>query len=471
MAKKNAKIYSVKEINTKIKYILEDGLPSRMIVSGEISGWRPHSSGHSYFSLKDEGGILPCVMWKSAVERLKIDINNGMAVLATGHIDVYPAGGKYQYYVDKLQPAGIGDLQQAFEKMVKQLSAEGLFSDEHKKPIPKYPMRIGLVTSASGAAVKDIADSIYNRWPCAKMLIYPATVQGASAAKEIAKAIRGVNNRNNKLKIDILIVGRGGGSMEDLWAFNEEPVARAIYASKIPVISAVGHEIDFTIADYVADARASTPTKAGIIAVPDMTEVLERISAAQRRLQHNAERKVEVCMYRLEAAEASGAFKNPYLIVNNAAQQVDEASLRLTESARSMFGGLREKLMRGQERVMRIEPHRLIAEKKIEINSLCNTLSGVAKNTVSERKPRIERFENRIKSQIVQVIGKKQLQLTAIENKLAGLNPRAVLERGYSITSLKETGKVVIAASDAKTGDLLVTELAGNETINSKVVD
>lgn len=471
MAKKNAKIYSVKEINTKIKYVLEDGLPSRMIVSGEISGWRPHSSGHSYFSLKDEGGILPCVMWKSAIERLKIDINSGMAVLATGHIDVYPAGGKYQYYVDKLQPAGIGDLQQAFEKMQKQLRAEGLFSDEHKKPIPKYPMRIGLVTSASGAAVKDIADSIYTRWPCAKMLIYPATVQGASAAKEIAKAIRGVNNRNNKLKIDILIVGRGGGSMEDLWAFNEEPVARAIYASKIPVISAVGHEIDFTIADYVADARASTPTKAGVIAVPDMTEVLERISAAQRRLQHNAERKVEVCMYRLEAAKASGAFRNPYLIVNNAAQQVDEASLRLTESARRMFGGLREKLMRGQERVMRIEPHRLIAEKKIEINSLCNTLSGVAKNTVSERKPGIERFENRIKSQIVQVIGKKQLQLTAIENKLAGLNPRAVLERGYSITSLKETGKVVIAASDAKTGDLLVTELAGNETINSKVVD
>lgn len=471
MAKKTAKIYSVKEINTKIKYVLEDGLPSRMVVSGEISGWRPHSSGHSYFSLKDEGGILPCVMWKSSVSRLKAEITDGLAVLAKGHIDVYPTGGKYQYYVDKLEPAGIGNLQQAFEKMVNQLKNEGLFSDEYKKPIPAYPMRIAIVTSASGAAVKDIADSIYSRWPCAKMMISPSPVQGPGSAEKIAKAIRDINKSNSELKIDILIVGRGGGSMEDLWAFNEEPVARAIFASKIPVISAVGHEIDFTIADYVADARASTPTKAGIIAVPDIEEVRERISTAQSRLRQNAERKLEVCKYRLQAVEGRSCFQNPYSIVNNASQQVDEAVSRLRESARKMFASLREKLAQSHQRVMRIEPHQLIGEKKVQVNSLSNTLTSLVKNSINNRKPAVERFENRIKNQIMQVIGKKQLQLTAIENRLAGLNPRAVLERGYSITSVKETGKVVGSASDVKAGELLVTELANNEKIVSKAVD
>ncbi len=471
MAKKKAKIYSVKEINTKIKYVLEDGLPSLMVVKGEISGWRPHASGHSYFSLKDKSGILPCVMWKGRVGKIKFQVETGISVLATGHIDVYVPGGKFQFSVDKLEPAGVGGLQLAFEKMVKKLHTEGLFADDHKKPIPKYPMRIGIVTSASGAAVKDIADSVYTRWPCAKLLIYPAAVQGTAAAKEIAKAIKTVNKRNCELKIDVLIVGRGGGSMEDLWAFNEEAVARAIYTSKIPIISAVGHEIDTTIADYVADARASTPTKAGVIAVPDMKEVLERISTGERRLRHNAERKLEVCMYRLDAARASGVFRNPHLLVNNAAQQVDEAGLRLSESARRMFAVQREKLTQAQQRVMRIEPHRLIGEKKVQVNSLCNAMSTVIKNAASQRKPAVDRLENRMKNEIMRLIAKKQLQLTAAQNRLAGLNPRSVLERGYSITSLKETGKVVGSASEARAGDVLVTELAGNEKINSKVLD
>jgi exodeoxyribonuclease VII large subunit len=296
-------------------------------------------------------------------------------------------------------------------------------------------------------------------------------VQGSSAAKEIAAAIRQVNKRNSELKIDVLIVGRGGGSMEDLWAFNEEPVARAIYASKIPVISAVGHEIDFTIADYVADARASTPTKAGVIAVPDVVEVLERISASERRLRHNAERNLEVCMYRLEAARASSVFRNPYLIVNNAGQQLDEAGLRLGESARRMFAEQHEKLTQAQQRVMRIEPHRLIGEKKVQVNSLCSALSAAVINAANAKQPVVERLESRMKNEIMQLIAKKQLQLTAGQNRLAGLNPRSVLQRGYSITSLKKTGKVVGSADQVKSGDMLVTELAGNEKINSKVVD
>jgi len=471
MAKKNPKIYSIKELNTKIKYVLEDGLPSRMVVKGEVSGWRPHASGHSYFNLKDEGSILPCVMWKSNVGKIKFKVDAGIEVLAKGYIDVYPQGGKYQYYVEKLEPVGVGDLQLKFEQMVKKLKTEGLFDEKHKKAIPPYPMRIGIVTSASGAAVKDIADSVYTRWPCAKMMIYPAAVQGEPAAKQIATAIRAMNRRNSELKLDVMIVGRGGGSMEDLWAFNEEPVARAIFASKIPVISAVGHEIDFTIADYVADARASTPTKAGVIAVPDMDEVLDRISEAEHRLGFNCQRNIEVSTYRLEAVQGRSCFRDPMLMVNNAAQQVDEAAGRLTETMDRMTSQMHQKLASSLEQVQRVEPHRLIGDKKLDINRLANNLSTGMKNLIETRKPTVERLENAAFSTIERILNKKKLQLTAIENRLGGLDPRSVLDRGYSITMFKDSGKVVGKAKQVKTGDVLVTELAGNERINSKVIE
>ena len=322
MAKKELATYTVSEVTTLVKVAIEGGVPSRFTVLGEISGWKHYGSGHCYFSLKDEGSILPCVMWKSKFSKTKFAPENGMSVLATGNVDLYEPQGKYQFYVDRLVPGGVGQLQVAFEEMVKRLRAEGLFEDEHKKAIPAYPMRIGIVTSESGAAVMDIADSIYNRWPCAKLLLYPVRVQGDGAADEIATAIRKLNRDNSELRLDVLIVGRGGGSLEDLWAFNEEVVARAIFKSEIPVISAVGHEVDISIADLVADARASTPTKAGMIAVPDMGEVLDRIGEAENRLRMRAAGKVELCGQGLETVLASSAFKNPYLIVKKWSRKV-----------------------------------------------------------------------------------------------------------------------------------------------------
>src|SRR4030066_93074 len=216
------KIYSVGQINSLIRTAIEEKLPSRLIVRGEISDWKHHTSGHCYFSLKDEGAVLPCVMWASKFKNVKFSPEDGMEVLSTGYIDVYPPGGKYQLYVDKLEPAGVGALQLAFEQMVAKLRKEGLFDEAHK------------------------------------------------------------NRRNRKLKLDVLIVGRGGGSMEDLWAFNEEVLARAIFDSTIPIISAVGHEVDTTIADLVAEARASTPTKAGVVAVPDVQEIRNRLTAVEQ---------------------------------------------------------------------------------------------------------------------------------------------------------------------------------------------
>ena len=447
MAKREVKTFSVSEVNTLVRSALEESLPSRMVVSGEISDWKHHSSGHCYFSLKDEGSQLPCVMWASSFKKVKFAPENGMAALAKGHIEAYVPGGKYQFYADKLEPAGVGALQLAFEQMVKRLRAEGLFADGHKKPIPPYPMRIGIVTSESGAALVDIADSIYNRWPCARMFLYPSPVQGVGAADKIAAALRNINRRNGELRLDVLIVGRGGGSLEDLWAFNEEPVARAIYDSAIPVISAVGHEVDVTIADFVADARASTPTKAGMIAVPDMVEVLRRIDEAGVRLAANVRGRTELSRQLLATIQASVMFRNPQWIVNNAAQMLDERTMCLADSARGLFADLRRRLEQARLQIGRIEPHRLVGAKRIETHQLASRALAAVKS----------------------VLSKKQLQLTAAANRLETLDPRSVLDRGYSITTNQRTGKVIAVAADVEVGDTINTELARQIKIESEV--
>ena len=447
MAKRELKTFSVSEVNTLVRAALEERLPSRMVVAGEISDWKHHYSGHCYFSLKDEGSQLPCVMWAGSFKRVKFAPENGMAVLAKGHIEAYVPGGKYQFYADKLEPAGAGALQLAFEQMVKRLRAEGLFEDRHKKPIPSYPMRIGIVTSESGAAIVDIADSIYNRWPCARMFLYPTPVQGEGAADKIAAAIRNINRRNRQLRLDVLIVGRGGGSLEDLWAFNEEAVARAIFDSAIPVISAVGHEVDITIADFVADARASTPTKAGMIAVPDIVDVLRRIDHAGVRLAANVRGRLDLSRQHLATIQASVMFRNPQWIVNNAAQMLDERAMRLADSARGLFADLRRRLEQARLQIGRIEPHRLVGAKRIETHQLASRALAAVKS----------------------ILSKKQLQLTAAANRLETLDPRSVLDRGYSITTNQRTGKVIIAAGDVKIGDAINTEVARQTTIESEV--
>jgi exodeoxyribonuclease VII large subunit len=444
---KDIKIYTVSQVNTLIKIALEETLPSRMVVQGEIRDFKRHSSGHCYFTLKDENGILPCVMWASKFKTTKFSPEDGMAVLSTGYIDVYVQGGKYQLYVEKLEPAGMGALQLAFEQMVKKLQAEGLFDDEHKKPIPKYPERIGILTSETGAAVHDIVDSIYSRWPCVKLILYPVPVQGDGAAAKIASTLREINRKNKQLKLDLLIVGRGGGSLEDLWAFNEEILARAIYDSKIPIISAVGHEVDTTIVDLVADRRASTPTKAGIVAVPDMYEVLEQINNFETRITANINAAMRLSAQDLRTILASSMFRNPVLIVRAAEQHLDEISLALAESITNLFTNANRVLADSYEKVVRIEPHRLLGKKNLELNNL----------------------QNRTCTAIKSIINRLQIQLTAASNHLLGLNPKSVLQRGYSITKSQKTGVLIRNMQDVQIGDLLITELAGENLIESKV--
>ena len=445
--KKKLRTYTVSEAAALVKVALEQGLPPRLTIMGQISSWKAHVSGHCYFSLKDAQSQLPCVMWKRGSKKLRFEPENGLEIVAVGHIDIYAPQGQVQFYVEKMTPAGVGALQLAFEQMVKKLKAEGLFKDEHKKPLPRFSERIGIVTSASGAAVGDIVDSIYNRWPAVKLFLYPVPVQGEPAAGKIAAAIADINRRNAKLQLDVLIVGRGGGSMEDLWAFNEEAVARAIYASKIPIISAVGHEVDTTIADLVADARASTPTKAGVIAVPDETEITAQLNSAYDRIEAYIKNKLLFCGQNLQTVLASSMFRNRLLPVQNAAQQIDEIETAMAGGTKSALADIRHELSRFYEQIVKIEPTRLLGQKKVELNNIFN----------------------RAKSAIQKKTHRTSLQLTAQENRLAGLNPKKILKRGYSIASNKKTGKVVMSISDVKPGDLIVTELADENLIESQV--
>lgn len=449
MARKELPIFSVSQINSLVRIALEERLPARMIVRGQISDWKRHHSGHCYFILKDEGSQLSCVLWSSRFRNLKFQPDNGMEVLSTGHVEVYVPQGKYQFYAELLEPAGVGALQIAFEQMCAKLKAEGLFDEKHKKPLPAYPMRIGIVTSRSGAAVRDITDSILQRWPCAELFVFDVPVQGEGACEKIASSIRQVNQRNKRLKIDVLIVGRGGGSMEDLWAFNEEPVARAIFDSAIPVISAVGHEVDVTIADLVADARASTPTKAGVLAVPDRKEVLHRLDMIERRLTQDIRLRQETARARCQTILASWVFREPQGLIERAWQQVDEGSLRLGHAGRERFLRLRDQLDRIFRAVQKIEPGRLVSEQSLRLHRLGDAAGRMVQKILSQ----------------------KQLQLAAAENKLEALDPRAVLRRGYSITVHAETGRLITRSRDAAAGDLIVTELADHQKIKSRVED
>ena len=277
------KIYTVTEITKEIKSILEESLPS-VWVEGEISNYILHSSGHRYFSMKDENAQIRCTLWRFRGGKLSFEPEDGMRVIAFGNISVYERNGQYQLDVIELISAGWGKLDIAFQRLKEKLFREGLFDEEHKKPIPEFPEAIGLVTSPTGAAVRDMIKIIHKRFPGVGIIVNPVRVQGEGAAEEIAQAIQ---EFNEFAKIDVMIVGRGGGSLENLWAFNEERVARAIYDSKIPIISAVGHQIDFTISDFVADLRAPTPSAAAQMVIKDKEELLkETRSNAQKLLSY-----------------------------------------------------------------------------------------------------------------------------------------------------------------------------------------
>jgi len=352
-----ARALTVSELTARIKRTLEETLePVR--VEGEISNFHRHSSGHLYFTLKDSGACLSCVMFRSAAFRLRFAPTNGLCVQAEGRITVYERQGQYQLLAERMMPAGVGALQQAFEALKRKLEAEGLFDKERKRPLPRHPERIGLVTSPRGAAIRDLLTVLRRRWPGLAIVVRPVPVQGEGAAAEIARAIDEMNAYG---EIDLLIVGRGGGSVEDLWAFNEEAVARAIHRSRVPVISAVGHEIDITIADYVADMRAPTPTGAAEIAVRDRDEARAGLAHLTARLERDMRRTVDRGRSRLDGVVASYGFRRTPDRLAQSLQRLDDGSAALARAIRSVLDRARESIASVDGRLNPLHPAAVLA--------------------------------------------------------------------------------------------------------------
>ena len=326
---------SVTQVNLYIKEIMNrDLILTDLAVKGEISNFKAHSSGHMYLSLKDKTGVMRGVMFRSAAAKLDFKPENGMKVVAHGRVSVYERDGQYQLYIDHMEPEGVGDLYVAFEKLKKKLEAEGLFDPGHKLPLPRYPKKIGVVTAPTGAAIRDILNVLSRRFSYADVVLYPVLVQGENSAQSIVEAIGYFNTSG---LADVLIVGRGGGSIEDLWSFNEEIVARAIYDSRIPIVSAVGHEIDFTISDFVADLRAPTPSAAAELVVPSQIELREKFQNVYRRLYAQAERGVERARARVKACAGRPAFRNPVAKLEDHRLYLDQLSRLFEKSYQNLL--------------------------------------------------------------------------------------------------------------------------------------
>lgn len=331
-----ARIATVSQINGYVKKILDHNqILNNVWVKGEISNFKNHYSGHMYLTLKDEGGVLKAVMFKNSAKMLSFMPQDGMKVMARGRVSVYEAGGSYQLYIEEMIPDGVGDLYVAYEQLKQRLSEEGLFSEEYKKPIPRFPERVGVITATTGAAVRDIINVITRRYPLAEIIIYPAQVQGKGAAESVVRAIEYFNYTD---MVDTIIAGRGGGSIEDLWAFNEEIVARAIFDSKIPVISAVGHETDFTIADFVSDLRAPTPSAAAEIAVPSAVELRAAVSAYNTRNVNAVMKQIEnrrLTLKRFALRTPKSRIEDENLRLDNLVRRIEQSfKLKLTQSRR-----------------------------------------------------------------------------------------------------------------------------------------
>jgi exodeoxyribonuclease VII large subunit len=323
-------ILSITELSRRLKAIVEMAFPV-VCVEGEISNFSRATSGHIYFTLKDENAQIRAVLWRSAAQRVRFDLHDGLHVVAAGPIEIYAARGSYQLVVERLVPQGIGPLELAFRQRYEKLAAEGLFATERKRALPRFPRRIAIVTSPTGAAVRDLLQVITRRWPACDLVIVPVPVQGEQAAPAIAAGLR---TATRLPRVDVIVTGRGGGSLEDLWAFNEENVARAIFASPIPVVSAVGHEIDVTIADLVADKRALTPSEAGELVVPQRTDVLSDLAHLAARMQSAGGEAVRRRGLTLDALAARRALARPIALVRDRQRLLDELARRMDRGIR-----------------------------------------------------------------------------------------------------------------------------------------
>ena len=477
---------SVRAVNELIRGAIDRTLPTTLHVLGEIGNLSRPASGHLYFTLKDAESELRCVMWRSTAAKLKFAPEGGLEVVATGAIEVYVPRGSYQLMVRKLEPRGMGALELAFRQLKEKLEKEGLFDSVRKQPLPRIPERIAIVTSPSGAAIRDIVQTLRRRFPVAELLVFPVRVQGDGAAGEIAAAIRQMNASRAELNIDVAIVGRGGGSLEDLWAFNEEVVARAIAASQIPIISAVGHEIDVSISDLVADVRAATPTAAAELVAPAQSELRDwvdaRVTRAARRVRHDC----DLARAELATLLAYDGLAKPLRRVHDAAQRLDELLQRGTSSlaarghhARQAIGGAelailrfgsgvrfarlgqrlqqREHLLqRALARILRRAERKLdLRERRVEHASPQRSLpclrehASVARQRLDSASQRLIHYGRRL--------------LSARLEAVHACDPRSVLKRGYAITREAKSRRVLRSIAEVRDKLRIIVELQDGE--------
>ena len=396
----------ISELNNYIKSILDrDVFLNKVYLKGEISNFKNHTRGHLYFTLKDDISRISAVMFQSSASKLTFVPEDGMNVLVSGRISAYPTQGSYQIYIDTMEPDGLGALYIEYEKLKKKLAAQGLFAQDHKVPIPKFPNRIGVITASTGAAVRDIMSTIKRRYPLCEAILFPCLVQGKDAAADIVRQIK----RADEYGVDTIIVGRGGGSIEDLWAFNEEIVAHAIYECKTPIISAVGHEIDWTIADFVADLRAPTPTGAAEMAVPTVLDIKTLIDNYKIRLNKNIKNMINTKFIKLRSLKQSFILKNPMSMYEVKEQKLDSLIDTLNKDIKNILADKENKLSKIMMSVVIQNPHNLIKDKKVKFDLLVNTLKLV--------------------------------------------NPLGILDKGYSLVELNN--KIIKSSKDVQINDIL----------------
>ena len=427
-------IYSPSELNREVKLHLEAGFP-RVVVEGEISNLARPASGHIYFSLKDERAQIRCAMFRSAASRMGFRPENGAKVTARGRISLYEPRGDFQFIIDSMQEAGEGLLQRQFEELKKKLDSEGLFDPARKQPLPAYPGRIALVTSPSGAAVRDLLHVLERRWPVAMVRLYPVLVQGVEAPAEIRAAIEDVNRHG---WADTLIVGRGGGSLEDLWAFNDEGVARAVAASIIPVISAVGHETDFSICDFVADLRAPTPSAAAELATPDQAVLLESFRRAQRQLLYRTEGRLQQSAQKLDHLAHRLQQRHPTRRLEEQARQLEALSARLGRSALKSLRERRQALDALGKRLGSHRPDRKLAELAARLDQLQKSLDRRIAKTLQSNGER----------------------LSNLARTLNAVSPLETIGRGYAVLTAAESGEVVSRTGQVEKGDAVIAQVS-----------
>lgn len=404
------KYLTVSAITKYIKYKIDnDDNLRHVFLRGEISNLKFHSTGHYYLTLKDETSRINAIMFNTSAKKLLFKPTDGMTVLVTGRISVYESTGNYQIYIDDMLEDGVGNLYVAFEKLKKDLEKEGLFDHKYKKPIPKIPKRIGIITAPTGAAIRDILTTINRRFPLVETYIFPSLVQGDNAASDIVKKI----NQSSNFNLDVLIVGRGGGSIEDLWPFNEEIVARAIFKSDIPIISAVGHEVDFTISDFVADLRAPTPTAAAELAVPSLIDLEKHLSNLNIRLKENVLKQVNYQKLVLESAKNSFVIKSPMMMFDPFRQRIDLNNERLGQL-------IKYKIEKNQIQLSNIKNKDIIKNPNKIITAYRQALTLNHNNLVNTMKYKLN---------------KQRIYLDSVIDKVKYVNPLDVLKRGYSLVT------------------------------------